>query len=130
MKRVLLIIAIMLGLSSMSLANGVDPDDKTSYASGKVVVYNGGSYYEIVDNVNHVCIYLQVERKETSNGTLYNLMCENKVTKNVTKLALAGSIETLLSAVITPAGAVTVLPLVGTIANGIYDEICDYYGDR
>ena len=132
MKKILLMLILVFGVSSAVLASNVDPQNKKTYSSGKVVVIGGGKYFEIIDNVNNVCIYVEVEEEKTSRGTFYTLMCENKVTRNIAKTALKGAVASIVTTVSSPSGVAA--PAIGAvawdIAGGIYDEVCDYYGNK
>ncbi len=132
MKKILCILMLVFGVSFVVSASNVNSQDKKTYSSGKVVVSGSGRYYEIIDNVNNVCIYLEIEEEKTSRGTFYHLMCENKVTKNVAKTALKGAVASIVTAATSPSAAAA--PAIGAvawdIAGGIYDEVCDYYGNR
>lgn len=110
-----------------------------SYAAGghdgqrrfdNIVVTSHGSYYEIVDNDNHVCIYIRVEEETNRFGErVYNLACENEFTVGVTKKALNVSLDALILALdIKTLGISSTLHYFSSdIANYIHGEICEYF---
>ena len=97
--------------------------------SDGVYLFSYGNSFVIESDKKQMCepIQLRVEKKQESNGyTTYDLFCGNKVTKGIAKTALSGAIATTL----TSSGvAAWVTPFAVSIANSIYDEVCDYYGE-
>ncbi|MBQ2980269.1 MAG: hypothetical protein IJE18_09205 [Bacteroidaceae bacterium] len=127
MKKLIVTLALLFTFVLNGFAGNMDRGDQKSFLSGKVVVTNGGKYYEIVDNEKNVCIYIEIEEEKTSNGTFYNLMCENKTTKGIAKFALRGAIGTVVA---STTASPTIAGLASEIAGSIYEEVCDYYGDK
>lgn len=87
-----------------------------------IVVTSHGNYYEIIDNENNVCVYIRVEEETNRFGkTVYNLFCENEVTKMVAK----ESIKELVSTTLYGYGIPKYLTKMA--ADYIYEEVCDYF---
>lgn len=121
MKKVFLLLCMVFITVSSNYASTYSSCDKRTYDNGRVIVTSSGSYFEIVDNNKNVCIYIKIEEERKSDGrVLYNLMCENKVTKGLTKFALRGAILAIIPEKVTAS-------VVGEIASGIYEEVCEYY---
>lgn len=123
MKKIILLLAFIC-ISFASFA------DEKSYNNGAVTAYYSGNRAEIVDNNTNTCIVVAIESSKNSFGdTIYDLACNNKITKGLTKIALQGAI----AAAITSASAGTAAPAVKVvssfIANDLYDRVCAYFAD-
>lgn len=122
MKKLLLFVLLIFSTSILFANNANDGKKKFD----NVVVTSHGNYYEIVDNEKNVCTYIRIE--QDSNG-LYNLMCENKLTKRLTKKALKAAIHTALVSLIPNTYGLSALfiEVAPDIADYLYDEACEYF---
>lgn len=106
-------------------------DDKITYNNGDVTAYYSGNKVEIIDNNTNTCIYVTVDESRNSLGeTVYDLACNNRVTKGLTKVAL----QMAIASAITAASSGTATPAVKVassyIANDLYDRVCDYFSSN
>ena len=117
-----LLVAIVVMLSAFSASA-----ETKEYANGEVTAYYSGNRAEIVDNVNNVCVIVTINRtdKNSAGEWLYEMACDNKVTKNLTKFALRGVIDSAVAAVSSP----IIAAVADQIAMGLYDEACQYFAD-
>lgn len=128
MKKLLMILIFFLGIIPKIFA------DEKNYKNGQVTAYLSGNRVEIVDNVNNVCVVVNVTSRKNSVGeTIYNLACGNKYTKNIAKLGLRAAIESMVrsaaSTAAGPAAGAVIGSVAGSIASDAYDDICKYFGD-
>lgn len=124
MKRLLLFFIMMLGIVSTASA------ETKQYKNGEVTAYLSGNRAEIVDNNKNVCIIVSVSRSKNAVGEwVYEFACNNKKTKNLTKLGLKAAITAGISSVASPAGAVAISAVATSIAGDVYDDVCNYFSD-
>lgn len=125
MKKLVLLFIMLLGFATATFA------ETKRYKHGEVTAYLSGNRAEIVDNNNNVCIIVTIDRSKNSLGEwVYEFACGNKKTKNLTKLALKSAITIGISTVASPAGAAAISAVATTVAGDIYDDVCNYYGER
>lgn len=125
MKKLILLFVMVLGIVVTSFA------ETKQYKHGEVTAYLSGNRAEIVDNNNNVCIIVTIDRTKNSLGEwVYEFACGNKKTKNLTKLALKSAITFGISSVASPAGAAAISAVATSVASDIYDDVCNYYGER
>lgn len=80
---------------------------------------------------SNVCIIVTIDRTKNSLGEwVYEFASGNKKTKNLTKLALKSAITLGISSVASPAGAAAISAVATSVASDIYDDVCNYYGER
>lgn len=124
MKKLLMLFCVLVGFAVSAIAG------ERQYKNGEVTAYLSGNRAEIVDNKNNVCIIVSVDRSKNSAGQwVYEFACNNKKTKNLTKLALKAVITAGISSVASPAGAAALSAVATTVAGDIYDDVCAYYAD-
>ena len=124
MKKLVLLFLMMLGFVTATFA------ETKQYKQGEVIAYLSGNRAEIVDNNNNVCIIVTIDKSKNSLGEwVYEFACNNKTTKNLTKLALKSAITVGISSVASPAGAAAISAVATTVASDIYDDVCNYYGE-
>lgn len=125
MKKLVLLFVMMLGFVTATFA------EEKQYKHGEVTAYLSGNRAEIVDNNNNVCIIVTIDRSKNSLGEwVYEFACGNKETKNLTKLALNTAIRLGIYSVASPAGAEAISAVATSLANDIYDNVCNYYGEE
>jgi len=106
--------------------NTLSAEERTKIGEGIYVVSYGSTSWIENDNIG-MSFPIKVEKagKNSYGETLYNVLCENKVIKNVAKGGLTAAIKTALASAGIPIPSWAISPIV----NAIYDGICDYYGD-
>ncbi|MDR2065097.1 MAG: hypothetical protein LBP85_05245 [Prevotellaceae bacterium] len=124
MKKFLIILIAVIGLSGTS--NSLSAQTRTKIADGIYLVSYGNSFGIENDNTKQ-CINLSVSQNKNSAGAVvYDIFCGNKYTKGLIKTGLAYGIKTALTAY----GQAWLTPFIGVVANTIYDDVCDYFGEK
>ncbi|MDR1553092.1 MAG: hypothetical protein LBS69_06490 [Prevotellaceae bacterium] len=124
MKKILIILVALVGFFGIS--NSVSAQQRTKIADGIYLVSYGSSFGIENDNTKQ-CINLSVEQKKKKDGSVvYDILCGNKYTKGLVKTGLAYGI----TAALTAYGQPWLSPFVGAVANNIYDDVCDYFGEK
>jgi hypothetical protein len=127
MKKKFVILVALVGF--LGIFNSVSAQERTKIADGIYLVSYGNAAFVIEDDNQQQSINLNVTREKKSNGSyVYNLMCGNKLTKELTKFTLAEGIKSALKSYGGPIGA-AISPFVPKISNWIYDEVCDYFSE-
>lgn len=122
MKRLLmlLVVALVFGLTSFA--------KQKQYKHGEITAHLSGNRVEIVDNVKNVCIVVEVNRSKNSVGDyVYEVLCNNKKTKNLTKTALKSAISSLIATQAPYASGI--IPYANSIASDLYDDVCNYFAE-
>jgi hypothetical protein len=124
MKKILVILVAIIGF--LATSNSVSAQTRTKIADGIYLVSYGNSFGIENDNTKQ-CINLSVAQKKNSAGdVVYDILCGNKYTKGLIKTGLAYGIRAALSAY----GQAWLTPIAGVVANNIYDDVCNYFGDK
>lgn len=120
---------IVLLLSFICISFATFADEKT-YKNGEVTAYYSDNRAEIVDNNTNTCIVVTIESSKNSLGeTIYELACNNRITKGLTKMALQGAIAAAITSASGGAAAPAVKLVSSAIANDLYDRACAYFAD-
>lgn len=120
-KYILVAIAFIACLFSIT---NVAAQTRTKVKEGVYLVSYGDTFV-IEDEVNQRSVQFQVEQKQDESGRpVYDILCGNKVTKEIVKTALKGAISSVL---VSSGVASWVIPFANTVAGLAYDSICDYY---
>lgn len=112
-----------------TISNSASAQNRVKISDGVYLISYGNTFVIENDNLQRSePIQVRVEKTNDSNGyTTYDLFCGNKYTKGIAKTALSGAIATTLS---STGVASWVAPFAISIANNIYDDVCNYYGSR
>ena len=122
MKKFLLFLFLCISFT-------VFADEKT-YNNGDVTAYYSGNKAEIIDNNTNTCILVTVNKSKNSLGeTVYDLACNNRVTKGLTKVALQGAIASAITYASGGTAAPAVKLVSSYIANDFYDRVCNYFSN-
>ncbi len=120
-KYILVVIAFIVCFFSVT---NVFAQTRTKIREGVYLVSYGNTFV-IEDDVNQRSVQLQVEQKQDKSGRpVYDVLCGNKVIKEIAKTALKGAISSVLA---SSGVAAWVIPFAATVANLAYDSICNYY---
>lgn len=120
-KYFLVAIALIACLLS---ATNISAQTRTKVKDGVYLVSYGNTFV-IEDEVNQRSVQFQIEQKQDKSGRpVYDVLCGNKVTKEIAKTALKGAISSVLA---YSGVASWVIPFANTVAGLAYDSICDYY---
>lgn len=112
-----------------AISSSASAQNRVKISDGVYLISYGNTFIIENDNLQRSePIQLRVEKKTEPNfPTTYDLFCGNKVTKGIAKTALSGAVASIL----TSSGVASwVTPFAVSIANSVYDEVCDYYGSR
>ena len=108
----------------LGISNSAFAQQRTEIADGVYLVKYGNAAYGIENDNTKQCINLTVTQQKKSDGSaMYNILCGNKLTKDITKGTLAAAITTTLTSLGQPWLSVVALP----VANNIYDDVCNYF---
>ena len=117
------------------------------YSFGKgITLVTYGNTAVIEDDNTQQSISLSIEKREDSYGqSVYDVMCGNQYTKGVTKQLLKDVLSVAIPAAAEAIGTsstfgaasgvgasigVAITPYVNSIVSNIYDDVCNYFGDR
>jgi hypothetical protein len=125
MKKVLL---LAIALFAVIAANA---QDKIKIKDGLYLVSYGNTVV-IEDDENQRTISLSVTREindRNSAETTYNVVC-GKWSKRVVKDGLKAAIAGGIAASGASGGTSLIISAAATLANYIYDDVCEYYGEK
>lgn len=92
-----------------------------------LTVHCYGNRFVVDDAKSQRCFEVVIEQKTNSFGDdVYEILCQDEITRGITQLALSTTIQVTLSPYLTPWG----MAIVNTVANGIYSKTCNYYGRK
>lgn len=122
MKKIIILSFITL----FSLFNAYS-QERTKMADGIYLVSYGNTFVIENDKLQR-SETLSITKKESSIGEeVYEVLCGNKYSKTVAKYALSGAI----SAALTASGVASwASGLAAALTSTLYDDICNYYGDK
>lgn len=110
----------------LGISNSAFAQQRTKISDG-IYLVNYGSSFGIENDNTKQCINLSVKQQKKSDGSVvYDVLCGNKYTKGLVKTGLAYGIKAALTAY----GQAWLTPFVGVVANNIYDDVCDYFGEK
>lgn len=113
------------------VTNNAIAQQRTKISDGLYLVMYGNTAV-IEDDNNQRSIQLVV-KQETSNQNsyekTYNVIC-GKWSRRVVKDGLKAAIAAGIAASGTSGGTSLIISAASTLAMYIYDDICDYYGER
>ena len=122
MKNIL--IAIIASLLFVFNANA---QQRTKMADGIYLVSYGNTFV-IENEILQRTETLSVKQEKNSFGEeVYEVLCGNSYSKTVAKYALTGAVSAALTASGVGAWATG---LAAALTSTIYEEVCDYYGDK
>ena len=119
----------LLGFSLMS--NNVLAQEKTKIQDGLYVVSYGDKYV-IEDDVNQQSISIEISQEridDRNSEKMYKLVC-GKWTKRVVKTGLNFAIKEGIKQAANTGGSTLIVSAVGTIAQWIYEDACDYWDKK
>lgn len=126
MKKYLLVaIALLACLFSITNASA---QTRIKIKEGLYLVSYGSSSV-IEDDVNQRSISIQITQEisdKKTNQKVYSVVC-GKWTKRVVKDGLKAAIAAGIAASGTSGGTSLIISAAATLANYIYDDVCDYY---
>jgi hypothetical protein len=126
MKKILLICFAVIGLAFTANAQ-----ERTKIKDGLYLVSYGKSVV-IEDEVNQRSISMEIAQEgiDQRNGEMvYNVVC-GKWTKRVVKLGLKSAVAAGIKAAALTEGASLAVSAAAELANWIYDDVCEYYGEK
>lgn len=122
MKKIL--IAIIASLLFVFNANA---QQRTKMADGIYLVSYGNTFV-IENEILQRTETLSIKQEKNSFGEeVYEVLCGNSYSKTVAKYALTGAVSAALTASGVGAWATG---LAAALTSTIYEEVCDYYGDK
>jgi hypothetical protein len=139
MKKILLILVVLIGFGITANAQ-----TRTKIADGLTLVSYGNTAV-IEDDINQMTIRLEVKQKTNNTGAIvYDFLCGNKYTKDLTKQMLQDGITVGLTLLGRSAGASAaglggapgaaagafIAKYANRIAMNLYDDACDYFGEK
>lgn len=126
MKKILLICFAVIGLAFTANAQ-----ERTKIKDGLYLVSYGKSVV-IEDEVNQRSISMEIAQEgiDQRNGEMvYNVVC-GKWTKRVVKYGLKVAVAEGIKAAAVTEGASLAISAAAELANWIYDDVCEYYGEK
>lgn len=126
MKKVLFICFAVIGLVITANAQ-----ERTKIKDGLYLVRYGNSVV-IEDDVNQRSISMEIAQEgiDQRNGEkVYNVVC-GKWTKRVVKFGLKAAVAEGIKAAALTQGASLAVSAAAELANWIYDDVCEYYGEK
>lgn len=128
MKRLLLLFVALL---SMTFGHIALAQTKTKISDGVYLVrYGNTAVIEDEKNQRSISIEVTQEVKDRQTGEkVYNVVC-GKWTKRVAKFALKTAVTEGIRAAAVSHGASLIISSAATAAEWIYDDVCEYYGEK
>lgn len=126
MKKVLLICFAVVGVAFTTNAQ-----ERTKIKDGLYLVSYGKTVV-IEDEVNQRSISMEIAQEgiDQRNGEMvYNVVC-GKWTKRVVKFGLKSAVAAGIKAAALTEGASLAVSAAAELANWIYDDVCEYYGEK
>lgn len=126
MKKLLLICLSVVGFTLIANAQ-----ERIQIKEGLYLVSYGNAVV-IEDDVNQRTISMEIAQEgiDQKNGEMvYNVVCgkwTKRTVKDGLKIAIAGGI----AASGASGGTSLIISAAATLANYIYDDVCDYYGEQ
>lgn len=118
MKKLISLIIILMTFISFH-ANA-----ETMKITEGLTIHCYGNRFVVDDAKSQRCFEVVIEQKTNSVGDgVYEILCQDEITRGITQLALSTTIQVTLSPYLTPWGTA----IVNTVANGIYSKTCNYY---
>ena len=126
MKKVLIICFAVIGIVFTANAQ-----ERTKIKDGLYLVSYGKTVV-IEDEVNQRSISMEIAQEgiDQRNGEkVYNIVC-GKWTKRVVKYGLKVAVAEGIKAAALTEGASLAVSAAAELANWIYDDVCEYYGEK
>ena len=126
MKKILFICFAVIGLVFTANAQ-----ERTKIKDGLYLVRYGNSVV-IEDDVNQRSISMEIAQEgiDQRNGEMvYKVVC-GKWTKRVAKYGLKTAVAAGITAAGATYGASLAVSAAAELANWIYDDVCEYYGEK
>lgn len=126
MKKFILICFAVIGLAFTANAQ-----ERIKIQEGLYLVSYGKSVV-IEDEVNQRTISMEIAQEgiDQRNGEMvYNIVC-GKWTKRVAKFGLKSAVAAGIKAAAVTEGASLAVSAAAELANWIYDDVCEYYGEK
>lgn len=125
MKKIILFCAAFF----VMLLSAVNADAQQRTKIGEGIYLTTYGDVSVIENDNvQMTMQLKVEKAGTNSvgENVYNILCGNKWVKGLLKAGLTKGIQTALASSGIP------LPkwAVGPIVSGIYDSVCEYFGEK
>lgn len=122
MKKLLILFIAVFGIVFSGNAQ-----QKTKIADGVWLVRYGNTSV-LEDDIHQKTWQIAVTREQKSVGDwVYTVACGNKYTKAVTKFGITSAVA---AGVVYVSGGYVNAGLAKTIAGYVYDDVCDYFGDK
>lgn len=122
MKKFLLFICL---IGTVACFNKVSAQQRIQITK-EVAIVSYGNVNVIEDDKAQMTYEIKVTK---TDNDLYEVFCNNKFVKKVTKGALAATITTAVSSATGGVGALGKV-VIGAAVDEIYDRVCDYYGEE
>lgn len=119
--------------------------ERYSFGNGITLITYGNTAV-IEDDNTQQSISLSIEKREDSYGqSVYDILCGNQYTKGVTKQLIKDVLSVAIPAATEAIGTsstfgaasgvgasigVAITPYINSIVSNIYDDACEYFGDR
>lgn len=126
MKKLLLICLSVIGFTFVANAQ-----ERIQIKEGLYLVSYGNAVV-IEDDVNQRTISMEIAQEgiDQKNGEMvYKVVC-GKWTKRVVKYGLKAAVVEGIKAAALTQGASLAVSAAAELANWIYDDVCEYYGER
>ena len=125
------LIALLVVAVSIMFVSNVSAQTRIKIQDGLYLVSYGNTAV-IEDDINQRSISIsisQIQRDERTNKATYEVVC-GKWTKRTVKDGLQIAIAGGIAASGASGGTSLMISAASKLAMYIYDDVCDYYGDR
>jgi hypothetical protein len=126
MKKILFICFAVIGLVFTANAQDRIKIKENLY----LVSYGNSVVIEDEENQRTISMSIAQEIIDQNNGeAVYNIVC-GKWTKRVVKYGLKAAVAEGIKAAALTQGASLAVSATAELANWIYDDVCEYYGEK
>ncbi len=122
---------LVVAIFSILISTNASAQNRIELSKGVYLVsYGNSAVIEDDNNQRSVSIQISQEIKNRQTGEkIYNVVC-GKWTKRVVKDGLDAAITAGIIAGATTSGSGYIVSAAAKAAKYIYDDVCDYYGEK
>lgn len=122
---------LVVAIFSIMISTNASAQNRIELSKGVYLVsYGNSAVIEDDNNQRSISIKISQEVKNRQTGEkIYNVVC-GKWTKRVVKDGLDAAITAGIVAGATTSGAGYIVSAAAKAAKYIYDDVCDYYGEK
>lgn len=122
---------LMVAIFSILISTNASAQNKIELSKGVYLVSYGNSAV-IEDDTNQRSVSIQISQEIKNRQTgekIYNVVC-GKWTRRTVKDGLDAAIKAGIDAAAFTKGASMIVSVSAKAAKYIYDDVCDYYGEK